>query len=327
MTDAVETMAYAETGGVPWHGLGNPVSNRMSPAQMQIKAGCDWTVSKEPLFCKVDGPGAYTEIKDRYGLVRNSDNSVLSIVGGKYKPVQNDEVFDFFKKYCNAGHMQMETAGALWGGRYVWALARIGKDFSIGREDEVRGYLLLASPHVCGKALMALFTPIRVVCWNTLTAALGSARYAFRMSHSVYFNDDAKKSAELALGIATEQMTEFKQSAILLSKKKISEVQAKNYFCEVLEFNPKEATKKKKKGEEVKPPRLLPKFQEALNLAPGQQLPGAEGTLWGALNAVTYVVDHQMGMKDRGTALKTAWFGHTAELKRRALKVAIDRAT
>ena len=42
MAHMIETMAYA--GEVPWHGLGVPVSNDLTPAQMMQKAGLDWKV-------------------------------------------------------------------------------------------------------------------------------------------------------------------------------------------------------------------------------------------------------------------------------------------
>ena len=60
--------------------------------------------------------------------------------------------------------------------------------------------------------------------------------------------------------------------------------------------------------------------------APGQQMPSALGTLWGAVNAVTYVVDHELG-RNRSTALRNAWLGHTANTKRRAMDLALKRAS
>lgn len=325
MSAEVETMAYA--GTTPWHGLGEKVANNLSPAQMLKTAGLDWKVSKQPLFVKPNGSEVYLPVKDRFGLVRDTDNSTLTIVSNTYKPVQNDVAMDFFKKFVVAGKMTMETAGSLWNGRYIWALAKIGTDFKLGKNDEVRGYLLLMQPHVRGKAMVIQFTPIRVVCWNTLNFALGSdlrgKAGAFRMVHTMEFSDAVKASAAAALGLATNQMEEFKEAATLLSKAKVKPEVVEEFFFRVLKFDPKKADKKK--DGELKVPRMLPKFQEALTHAPGQELPGAAGTLWGALNAVTYVVDHEAG-RDRSTALKSAWVGSNAVLKRRALDTALEMA-
>jgi phage/plasmid-like protein (TIGR03299 family) len=324
MTDAVETMAW--TGETPWHGLGEKVSNDLTPIQMLKAAHLDWKVVKRELYFQKND-GEKEKVEDKFGLIRESDESFLSVVGKTWKPVQNEVAIDFFKKFVEAGHMTMETAGSLWDGRYIWALARIGSDFSLSKTDKVHGYLLLMSPHVFGHSMAIQFTPIRVVCWNTLTYALGSKLKGdgsgFRMPHSTEFNDSVKAQAEVALGLAKEQMIEFKEASILLTKAKAKPEDVEQYFCEVLHFDPKDAVKKKN-GDD-KEPRMLPKFREALTFAPGQQLNTANGTWWGAVNAVTAVIDHQAG-RERSTALKAAWVGGHVNLKQRAFQLALDRA-
>lgn len=325
MTSAVETMAYA--GQVPWHGLGNKVSNDLTPAAMLKAAGINWTVSKRKVFHEVNGK--MQAIDREYVLARDSDNKVLSMVGEIYKPVQNDVAMDFFRKFVEAAKMKMETAGSLWDGRYIWGLAKIGADFTLAKGDKIEGYMLMCQPHVHGKAMLFQFTPIRVVCWNTLTFAIGKdltgkGGKTFRMPHSTDFNESVKTQAELALGLATEQMADFKEVATLLAKKKAAPLKVEQYFAEVLKFDPKKAEKKKTNGE-PRVPVMLPKFRAALEHAPGQALPTAAGTWWGALNAVTYVIDHETG-RERSTALRNAWLGHMSNVKRRAVDLAIARA-
>lgn len=324
MTDAVETMAWR--GEVPWHGLGYNVKDGV----VDIKAaGCDWTVSKRKMFyAGQEGDTNVYPATGDYALVRDPDNFHLSTVGATWKEIQNSQAFDFFTKFTKEGKMVIETAGSLWGGRYVWVLARIGKDFSIGKKDEIRPYILLASPHVHGKALLMQYTAIRVVCWNTFCAAIGASMKGdgtgFRVPHSMAFDDATKAKAEEALGLAIQQTVEFKEIFTLLSKKKMTVKDNEEYFCEVLQFDPKKADKKKK-GDEIIVPRMLPKFQTALTHAPGQELPSALGTLWGSFNAVTATIDHQTGRNDRSTALKNIWLGHQAGVKRRALDLALAR--
>src|SRR5262245_10850460 len=224
MTAAVETMAYS--GEVPWHGMGNQVNKKMSPEQMAKAAGVAWTVSKRRVqYLGHDGKSWHPN-KTQFVLARDTDDQFLTTCSGIYKPFQNLETIDFFKKFTEAGHMEMETMGSLWNGRYVWALARINKDFKLpGRgDDEVRGFLLLASPHTVGKALLMQFTAIRVVCWNTFCAAIGADMKGdgtgFRVPHSQNFDDVAKTRAEEALGLSSKQMDEFQAAATLLAKKK-----------------------------------------------------------------------------------------------------------
>lgn len=329
MTAAVETMAYANE--VPWHGLGFKVGGDLTPKQMLKAAKVDWTVEKRKIaLYGPDGEQVVGSIPGSFALTRATDNKVFSLVGSTYKPVQNEVAFDFFKKFTEAGHMTMETAGALHGGKYVWALAKIGKNFTLGKNDKVEGYLLLSSPHVIGRSMVLKLTPIRVVCWNTLTWALGADMHkksasagSFRMPHSVEFSDRVKDQAEIALGLAKDQMTEFKEATQLLVDTKVKPEQAEAYFCDVLKFDPKKAAKKK--DGDAKEPRMLEKFRQALIRAPGQQLVTAQNTLWGAYNAVSYVVDHDLG-RDRSAALYTAWYGQKASLKRAAFQKALDIA-
>ena len=91
MAHMVETMAYA--GEVPWHGLGVPVSNDLTPEQMMEKAGVDWEVQEVEAFIQYDGRRIPTGQKS---LVRVTDGKILTNVGENWNPVQNSEAFDFF---------------------------------------------------------------------------------------------------------------------------------------------------------------------------------------------------------------------------------------
>ena len=328
MTDAVETMAWSTSGGVPWHGLGAKVSVSMTPEQMLKAAGIDWTVSKHPVFRKVDGK--LEEIPGEFELRRDSDNAYFDIVGKTWKPFQNAQAMDFFKKWVAAAKMSLDTAGSLWGGKYVWVLAKVGKDISLSKDDKIQSYILFAIPHQHGKAVLAFHTLVRVVCWNTLSMALGGSwrdaaqrQGTFRMPHSQTWSDSMIKKAEATLGLAVAQTEEFEAIAKALAKKKAPPEKVDEYFFEVLKFDPKTATKKK--DGELRVPNMLPKIQQALLEAPGHKLPGALGTWWGALNAVTFVIDHDFG-KDQSVGLKNAWLGHKAGVKRRAFELAADYA-
>jgi len=169
MSHEVETMAYA--GEVPWHKLGTRVSADLTPRQMMVKAGCDWEVNKVPTYAAMDGVDLIPTGSS--ALIRSSDNSVLAPnVGENWEPVQNVEAFDFFTEYCLAGDMEMHTAGSLADGKNVWALAKVNESFDVLGNDQVDSYLLFSNPHQYGKSLNVRFTPIRVVCNNTLTMSL-----------------------------------------------------------------------------------------------------------------------------------------------------------
>jgi len=336
MAHEVETMAYA--GTVPWHGLGVPVEDNLTPVQMMQAAGLDWTVSKRPAY--TINEAEYREgmdesnimyVEDHHFLTRDSDNKVLSHCGADYTPIQNEQIFDFFKKFTDAGHMKMETAGSLKSGSEIWGLAKISADFQLAGGDEVKGYLLINQPHISGKAMVVKFTPIRVVCNNTLTVALKDGGAAFRMPHIREFDMDVQHAAEEALGLSEGRQKEFKEQAEFLSSKQFTGETVMNYIAEL--YQPQLLIEKAKVRSDEdfilqeKFSRTAEMVMGAVDQSPGATLKSAKGTWWGALNGVTFVEDHQRKGQAEGNALHSAWFGAGANRKSKALAKAIEYAS
>ena len=313
MAHMVETMAYA--GEVPWHGLGTNVPADLGPIQMMQKAGCDWTVSKQQMYV-LDG----IPVTGKKALIRDSDNSVLDIVGDDWNPVQNDEAFEFFHEYCMAGDMEMHTAGSLDNGRNVWVLAKVKESFSILGDDQVDSYLLFSNPHKYGKAIDVRFTPIRVVCNNTLTMSLNAeSKNQVKLNHRTVFDADMVKQT---LGIAHDKFEKYKEVAEFLSSKRFTKDSLVNYYNEVFPH-----TYAGSKGKTVESFDDLTKNAKAAHDVLYTQ-PGAtkgEGTFWQAFNSVTFMTDHIMG-RSAESRLNSAWFGQNQTRKVKALQKAVEFA-
>ena len=340
MAHQVETMAWAND--VPWHGLGVEVPATLTPLEMQEAASLDWTVSKRPSYT-IDAPEWSEDVgliqaDKTFHIVRDSDNQILSHCGKDYIPIQNEDVFKFFKRFTEAGHMTMETAGSLKNGGEIWGLAKISEDFELVGEDQIKGYLLINQPHIVGRSMIIKLTPIRVVCNNTLTFALGSAGASFRIPHVKAFGDEAIRAAEEALGLSGERMAEFKEAATFLTKKKAKHSDFLEYVGEVYQptmiADYRRDQELKAQGKLIgELPPLVENFNkypnlavEALKHAPGASLKSSRGTWWGALNAITYVEDHLHESEIPGNTLHSAWFGAAANRKSRALDLAVRYA-
>lgn len=329
-------MAYA--GEVPWHGLGKEVPNDLTPLQMLKAAGLDWQVEKIPAYIHLkqlekigeqaaslteDAAKDAEEIEkfiNRYGLVRTSDNKLLDVVTDAWSPLQNEEAFEFFKDFVMKGDMEMHTAGSLKGGQLVWALARVKESFFVGRkkQDEVQSNLLFTNPHQFGRAIDIRFTPVRVVCWNTICLALGKSgleidQKVVRASHRKPF--DKEKVME-TLGIAHEMLEEYKQAANFIASKRFTDESLNRYFGELF---PKAASSKAPE---------MPSRNHQMALLTVNKQPGAEfeeGSWWQAFNAVTFMTDHVLG-RATDTRLDSAWFGSNRSLKSKALNLAVELA-
>ena len=325
MSHEVETMAYANE--TPWHGLGTPVADNLTPAQMLNAAGLNWQVKKKALVVdELDHT-----LTSHYALVRDTDNKILGVCGSDYNPTQNQDVFEFFDKFCKAGDMKMETAGSLHGGKRVWGLAKINGGFMLGGKDEVEGYILLDNPHIWGRSLQILFTPIRVVCNNTLTAALRDNKgkeNTFRMSHDRAFDDEIKQTAAEKVGLAMKSLDVFKQQAEFLSKKRAKDQQVMEFFSKLVNPDQYQAALIASEDGEVSRAdlgRTVNRLLDIVHTQPGADLKTSAGTWWGAFNAVTYYYDHVAGT-DQDKRLTSAWFGSAATRKRQALDLAVEFA-
>ena len=332
MSHNVETMAWANAK--PWHGLGTEVSDDLTPIQMQKAAQLDWTVSKRPAYT-INEPEwseqcGLIHAEGHHFIVRDSDNQILSQCGNNYIPIQNKDIFDFFVKFTQAGHMKMETAGSLRDGKEIWGLAKLADDFELAGGDEVKGYLLINQPHAAGKAMTIKFTPIRVVCNNTLTMALQGEGTALRMPHVKEFDADVRAAAEEALGLSSQAIADFKEKADFLASRQFKQESVLNYIAEL--YQPQILVDKAKSitDEEFV---MQEKFNatatqvlQNIDLSPGATMKSAKGTWWGALNGVTYLEDHQRRATAVGNALHSSWFGAGANRKAKALDKALEYA-
>lgn len=314
MSHEVETMAYA--GALPWHGLGTEVSNELTPVQMMQKAGVDWEVEQQKIVTE-----SGLEINDKVALVRTSDNTLLDVTGKDWKPVQNEEAFTFFSEFVAAGDMEMHTAGSLKEGRNVWALAKVKESFDVFGEDRVDSYLLFSNPHQYGKAVDVRFTPIRVVCNNTLTFSLQSAsKNSVKVGHRTAFDADTVKET---LGIASEKFAKYKEMAQFLGSRKITAESLIQYYNDVF---PTTSRKEEKTPVAVYDDlsKAAKMCYDALEVQPGAQF--AAGTWWQAFNSVTYYTDHLQG-RNSENRLHNQWFGYNQAKKVTAAEKAVAYAT
>jgi len=328
VTAEVESMAYA--GLVPWHGLGVPVNDDMSPEEILVAAGLDWTVETRPLTTEVNKESI--PLTSHRALVRRrwieeldqEESDVLGICGPSYVPTQNQEAIEFYDRFCKAGSMKMETCGSLMDGRQVFALAKINESFVLPGDDRIESYLLMSHPHIWGKSLSIMYTPIRVVCMNTLMMAMSGAIEKFRAPHIQVFDKDIQEKAIQTLNLAKMMSREFNEQAKFLAKRKCDDNDVVIYAAHLFDKSFDDPIS----IETIAPNELnRSAWQVRVNFSnsPGSEKRSAKGTWWGALNAVTYYVDHEAG-RERDTALTSAWFGPRAAKKRQALELALEMA-
>jgi phage/plasmid-like protein (TIGR03299 family) len=329
--------AIAFVGEVPWHGLGQQLTQGASIEEWTREAGLGFEVKRSGVIFR-DDAGMPCSFDGRDVLYRSDTKGRLGIVGSDYRVVQPSRLMDFMAALVKHNGFDLDVAGVLDGGKRVWALARCGEGANVIGHDKVRPYVLIATSYDGSMSTIAKFTEIRVVCNNTITAAVGAYNaetgmrsggerditdgpvvQCVRIPHSQDFDPE---SARMDLGIALSAHEEFMIRAQLLAHTPVDEKFVVAFLRELLP-KPRAA---KREGEQ-QPPQQEPTvedtraFQRLLATwkgdVPSATLPEANGTAWGLLNAVTWDVDHVRGRD--GTRLGSAWFGTGEGLKTKAL--------
>lgn len=226
MAANVETMFYVRE--TPWHGLGTRVMEAPGSEDALELAGLNWKVRQEPIYTDNN-----LLIPGYKANVRDLDDKVLGVVTDRYKVVQNDEAFAFTDGLLGEG-VRYETAGALLGGRKVWILARMPREFIINGE-QISPYLVFSNTHDGSGAIKVAVTPIRVVCNNTLNLALSTAKRSWSMVHTGDVQGKMEE-AKQTLFMAEKYMSRLGREFENLRKIELTDRQVMDYIKLLLPY-------------------------------------------------------------------------------------------
>ena len=284
--------AFASLRQPAWHGLGEVFTEEVSTTEMLKKAKLNnWNVRLED----VEIPAGMDSDKGYSFVVRDNpftqgNKDVLGVVGERYVPLQNEDLFDFADNILDNGG-RWETAGSIKGGRIVFGSLALERETVLdpnGVSDKVNTYLLVNTSHDGSIAIQASITPVRVVCANTLNLALGnrgrngSVKQSFKIRHTQTASGKVAVARE-ALGLANAYMDEFDKMASAMIENEITQAQ----FDKIVELA-YPTPEKDSKGS-------LKKHTDKIDLINaiyvGDFNNTIAGTSWGAFNALTERLD------------------------------------
>lgn len=208
--DGTGAAAYAYKPA--WHGLGVVVDGLMT-AEDCLKQVPELAspITPQPVFAKNEATGLFVPIEGYVANVRQEDFKPLAVVGERYKILQNIEALSFLDDLVDSGEAKYEAVISLKGGAKVSLLARLPREVKIGDED-LSTFVLLSNSHDGSSAITLAATPVRVVCQNTLTAALNHAKRQFKVRHTSSLSGRLSE-ARTALGVVFNYMSEFETVA------------------------------------------------------------------------------------------------------------------
>ncbi len=306
----------------PWHGLGTRLDRPATAAEAIEAAKLNWTVGKVPLYAHRDGSSI--PVSDTFGVVREDlwgqeDCPILGIVGKSYTPLQNCEAFAFFDPIVGRHAAVYHTAGVLRDGERIWLLAKLPDSIQVVGDDVADKYLLLSNSHDGRSAVQVKFTPIRVVCHNTLTRALSDGP-TIRVAHTRNMQDRLNQAHRL-LGIVEQGFHNLARVFRSMCKLSLDQAKLDEYLNQV--FPQPDDPKNWKAVRKMQENRSW--AQHFFEHGQGNDRPGVRGTLWAAYNGVTELIDHRRTKQSPERRLDSVWFGDGYLAKSRALKVARSR--
>jgi phage/plasmid-like protein (TIGR03299 family) len=312
-----------------WHGLGQIVADYPTSAEAIKHAGLDYEVIKSPLYTNASNiidPTDSLEIRDNdvnvpnyFATIRTDNNAVLGVVGKEYHIVQNSEAFSFFDAIVGGTDgILYETAGALGNGERIFITAKLPDYIRVGNGDDVtEKYIFLTTSHDGSGSITAAFTPVRIVCQNTLNASLRNMSNVVRIRHT----SGAKQRLENAhkvMGLANEFSNQLEDIFNNWAKVKVADNEVKKMIQFALCPN-KETLQHLKAGNDDEISTVFKNtVEDAFAYAmtsDSQQMNTTKGTLFGAYNAVTGYYQNVRSYKDSEAKLQSIILGGTAQLK------------
>lgn len=317
MSHEIENEKAFFTQKPAWHGLGQVLTDAPS-VQEAWKIAYPHELFKLDIQATIasdDGAIHTHEITDHKAIVRD-DGKNIGIVGKGFELIQPYEAFEFFEPFIESGVATLEAGGSLSDGKRMWALAKVkGASADIIPGDPVHRYWLVFTGFDGSLSHGIQGTDVRVVCANTLAAAMSQGGLRFRHTKNLRTKiDQVQQEALKAQSEFQKDVEKFQH----LAKKKMNRASQVRYVVDLFADgkDPDEmSTVKQNQASRV---------VELLDTQKGLELvPAVQGTAWQAYNAVTEYLTHEHG-RSEDTRLNSQWFGSSASMNRKALSMALE---
>ncbi len=318
-----------------WHGLGQIVTDYPTSREALEFAGLNYTVEKRPLFtydtvnfnanAETDIVIPGVSVPNYFATMRTDTDQVLGLVGRDYKIVQNVDAFTFFDSIVGGDGIMYETAGALGTGERIFITAKLPDYIKVGKQDEglIEKYIFLTTSHDGSGGIMAAFTPVRIVCQNTLSMALANCSNLVKIRHTGNAGERLQQAHKI-MGITNMLTVQLESLFNRWSKVRISDKQVLQLIQEAMAPT-KEVLENVRKGGTDDLSTIFKNICEKTFVyamtSPSQQTDTTKGTLFGAYNAVTGYFQNVRQYKTGEDKLNSILFGTGLQRSQTAFKL------
>ncbi len=303
-----------------WHGLGKIVEDYPTSSEALKFAGLDFTVEKYPNVHRLpDGKEIIS--KTSFFTTRTDNDAILGDrLGVDYEVLQNVDAFSFFDSIVGGDGIQYETAGALGKGEKIFITAKLPGYIKVGSDDMIEKYLFLSTSHDGYGSITAAFTPVRIVCANTLNAAMRNHTNAIKIRHTANAKERLEE-AHKVMGISNNLSFQMEEIFNSWSKVRITDREVKKLIQLAMVPN-KEVLKNLQNGEQDELSTVFKNMVDSVYeygmSSPTQLVETTNGTVFGAYNAITGYFQNVRNYRNNEAKLKSILYGGTAQLRSQA---------
>jgi len=290
--------------------VGKDVEGKISSEVIDL-AGLNWNVKQADVqFYTPNGVQVDPRHKMNY---RDDNNKPLGIVGTSYRVLQNNKMFQFLDSVVGSMDAIYVNAGSFKGGRKVYIQAKLPGYIKFDNDQDIGEKLLtFISSHDGSMAVQTLFTPIRIICQNTIIMALKEGMNQTSIRHTISMGSKLN-IAKQALNVVNGQVSILEQ----LSRKLIDKPFSDSELKELIERNgmvPKADEKSTRSN------NIVNSVLRGFHYGQGSEFQSSKNTAWGAYNAVTEYVDHYSS-SNREKRAESSLLGHGASIKTKTLSL------
>ncbi|MGG8408245.1 DUF932 domain-containing protein [Streptomyces sp. 12297] len=299
------TAAFVTARKSAWHKLGTVTADAMTAQDAMRLASLDsWNVRLIGLHAtELTADGATVlDVPNHRATVRTHPKTgqpeTLGVVGPDYTPVQNEEHAEFLNYLVDESGAHFETAGSLKGGRQVFLTMKLPQTMTIGSSDKVDLYIAAFNSHDGSSAFRIVVTPIRVVCANTLRAALKEARSSYTVRHTSGARSRIAQARQ-ALGLTFKYAEEFEMAAQRMLDAEMKTPDLRLVVDKLWPVSNADSARKKT-NQTTRWNTIRNLFEQAETQA------GIRGTVWAGYNAITEYANHVAPARGTSPDLKNA---------------------
>jgi phage/plasmid-like protein (TIGR03299 family) len=306
--------------------------NATSAAYAAEQAGLDWTVELANMYVErktvVSPYDTITEnvyVPRRKAVIKRTEDSesVIGVVGDKYKIVQNMEVFSALDTLIDSGDARYAAAGEYNNGASVFMVLELPKGIHVANDPHA-AFLLVRTSHD-GSSSVAIKPIIeRLFCANQINGLISNKRYnsyTYRMKHtsnSKLSVNDIRNIIQLTY----DAVNEYEVTADALLQKSRSHGQAREFFEKVWALptevanSPYHLLSQGQKRQHTLATTARERAYDIYTESPTQE--NIRGTAFGLWQAVVEYADHYAGTDDNRRAVN-ALSGTSDKVKTKAL--------